>query len=884
MNSFNLLAISIRFALPWLLFLIIPLVGLMLWPYFRLPKQIRRTRNRVISLAIHSLILVLLVCMVSGISLHSTEVVAKNDVILLVDLSDSNKSSKEDMDEFIRTALNKRENNYRVGIVTFANGSVYASQIRADSDRVYTDYLHNTDVPLGNATNIAEALLFAKSALSNPANGRIIILSDGVQTDGNALAVVKSLADGGTRVDAAFFSFEGRASEVLISSVDVPQRASLGDTLQIPVRVRSGSAREAKLKLFDNEECVSEMDVQLSGGEDQFVFEYSLLTPNLHEFRVEIAAQGDVLEENNVYYAYVNIETYTNVLVVDGTGNESALISELLDDTYDITTTTPADLPMTITELSIYGEVIFMNVANSDLPAGFDEILTEYVEVYGGGFFTVGGDKAYVQEDMKGTKYEQLLPVNVNTDKMSLGLLLIIDCSSSMNEYAADTNTQRIELAKQAAIASLDALDPTDYVGVIGFNSGIVNETAISMRDMGQKETIIRQINSLQTARGTYYQQAISYARSLITSFDKADLKHIIFLADGNANDTDAQMAAVKESLKQMAKQGVTVSTIALGPDFSTKNLEDFAEIGGGEFYNVAQESKLRQIMVNETARVAGQRYNQVSFTPVIDNRTPAVAGIDELPELDGFYGTRLKDGATMVLTYKSNPIYAEWEYGKGRVGSFMSDLNGHWSSSFFEENSSGLKFILNVVGRLFPKTQNDAYDAVRAEFVQDNFTTRVSITTAAVANTLSVRVIAPDGTSKPILLEKLSDRAFAGTFNTDQRGIYTVIIDNGTDIFTKYTTFSYSAEHYVFYDETEAFAFMESLAKNGNGKMLFSAENVFGVQNEVFESDYDLHLPLIITCTTLFLIDIIVRKFKIKWPKEIAEERRNKMGNNRIN
>ena len=874
MNSSNLAAISIQFALPWLLFLIIPLVGLMLWPYFRLPKQIRRTRNRVISLAIHSLILVMLVCMVSGMSLHYTESVVKNDVILLVDMSDSNKSSRGDMDEFIRDVLDQRQDNYRVGIVTFANNTVYAAQLRADSDRVYNDYLNNTDVPLGNATNIADALLVAKSALSNPANGRIILLSDGVQTDGNALAVVKSLADGGTRVDTVFFSFEGRSNEVLISSVDVPQRAVLGDTLNITVKARSGSAREATLKLFDNGELFSQMDVQLSGGEDQFVFEYPLLTPNLHEFCVEITAQGDVLEENNVYYTYVNIESYTNVLIVDGSGNESAQLEGLLDDSYEVTVVSPNQLPSTVTELSMYGEVIFMNVSNADLPAGFDEILTEYVEVYGGGFFTVGGDKAYAQEDMQGSKYEQLLPVNINTDKMKLGLLLVIDCSGSMNETAVGTNTSRITLAKQAAKASLDALDDDDYVGIIGFNSGHTNYG--SLVSMARKDTIIRQIDDLTTATGTYYWQAMSYARGIITSFNVDALKHMIFLADGNSNDTNAQMEDVKNMIRQMASQGVTVSTIALGPDVSTQNLQDFAEIGGGQFYNVARESELVTIMRNETARVAGQRYNQVSFKPVIDNRTSAVAGISELPELGGFYGTRMKEGATMVLTHKQNPIYAEWSYGKGRVGSFMSDLNGTWSSAFFSE-AAGSKFILNVVGGLFPKTQSDAYDAVRAEFVQDNFTTRVSITTATASSALSARVIAPDGTSKALNLEKLSDRAYAGIFNTDQQGLYTIVIDNGSEVFTKYTTFSYSAEYFAFYDETESFAFMESLAKNGNGTVLFSADNLFGELNEVFESDFDLHLPLIIICTTLFLVDIVVRKFKIKWPKEIAEDRRNK-------
>lgn len=806
-------------------------------------------------------------------SLLTTEVEVKNDVILLVDMSDSNKSSEEDMNEFISAVLDAQEPNYRIGIITFANGTVYASQLRTDGDAVFNDYSNNTNIPLGNATNIADALIFARNALSNPANGRIILLSDGVQTDGNALSAVKAVASNGTRVDTVFFSFEGRNREVLISRVDVPQNAAIGDSLQITVATRSASVGMATLRLFDNGEYFDEMQVQLNGGEDEFVFEYPLLTPNLHEFLVEIVSEGDTLEENNIYFSYVNVESSTNILIVDGTGKESATLSAFLSETYDVTTISPAQLPATIYELSKYDQVIFMNIANADLPVGFDDILTEYVEDYGGGFFTIGGDKAYMQSDMEGSKYEALLPVDANTDNRTLGLLLVIDCSGSMRENAVGTNIQRIELAKEAAIASVNALGPDDYVGVIGFNSGV---QPIPMRPVDQKDTIIRQIRDLQTATGTWYLQAINYAGSVITSFHDTDLKHIIFLADGNANDGADAMNTVKSRLTQLANQGITISTIALGPDVSTKNLEEFAQIGGGEFYNVARESDLVRIMVEETTRVAGKHINEENFTPVISNRTSAVAGISELPELGGFFGTRIKDGATMVLMHNSNPIYAEWARGNGRVGSFMSDLSGNWSSAFFE-NDSSMRFIMNVVGSLFPKVSNDAYDAIRAEFAQDNFTTRVSITTDVATDALTAEVVAPDGTRRPLSIEKLSDRAFAGTFHMNQSGVYSVVIDNGTDKITAYTSFSYSSEYDVFVDETESFEFLEKLSQNGNGSMLFSADNLFGQQNEVSERVYDLQLPFVVICIVLFLLDIFVRKFKIKWPKEIAEERRKK-------
>ena len=49
----------IEFSNPWLLLLLIPAVALALIPYFRIAKRYRRTRNRVISIVLHCLVMLL---------------------------------------------------------------------------------------------------------------------------------------------------------------------------------------------------------------------------------------------------------------------------------------------------------------------------------------------------------------------------------------------------------------------------------------------------------------------------------------------------------------------------------------------------------------------------------------------------------------------------------------------------------------------------------------------------------------------------------------------------------------------------------------------------------------------------------------------------------
>ena len=126
MNSISMICgFSMRFEHPLLLLLLIPAVGLMLWPFFRISRQHRKTRNRIVSLAIHSLVLVLCVSVIAGLSFHTTRVSIKSDVILLVDASDSNGRSEDDMNEFIHALVKESDSGYSIGIVTFANGCVY---------------------------------------------------------------------------------------------------------------------------------------------------------------------------------------------------------------------------------------------------------------------------------------------------------------------------------------------------------------------------------------------------------------------------------------------------------------------------------------------------------------------------------------------------------------------------------------------------------------------------------------------------------------------------------------------------------------------------------------------------------------------------------------
>ena len=881
MNSINLNALSLNFKNPWLLFLIIPAVALMLIPYFRLPKQHRKTRNRVISLVLHSVILLMLTLLLAGLSFTYTQVNVKKDVILLVDVSDSVQGSEEEMNEFIQSVLEDVDNGYSVGIVTFANDCIYSSSASAGSvnlDKIFGEM----EEPARCATDISSALLYARDLFKSPKDGRIILLSDGQQTDGNAIVTVQALAEEGVRVDTVYFPSKGFAKEVQITSVEVNFKDEV--SAEAWVTVDSSVAQPATITIYDNGAFLCEQPVNLS-GHDIFSIEQRLSVAPMHEIRVVIDAAQDTLKQNNTYYTYLNLEVSTKTLLVDGGGKGTEKLSGVLDESFDITKITLDNLPKTVEELCRYNEVILMNVANADLPAGFDDILTKYVKDYGGGLYTVGGDKAYVQEDMNGTKFEDLLPIRANTDAKSLGLLLIIDRSSSMDVKVGTGSSTRMDLAIEAAVASVNCLaDNSDdnYVGVITFDK--TAQKVADMSPMSDKDAVIKKIRDIEVGYKTGYYNALVQANIMLSSFNKTELKHVIFLTDGVRTDNEEGVTEknITDIIDQMARNNITLSTIALGPDAPPEFVEEMADHGGGRFYNVARETELRKIMVEETTVAAGQYLNKVTFTPSIVSHTAAVAGITVLPQLDGFYGSRIKEGATMVLGYQGSPIYAEWSCGLGRVGSFMCDLYGDWSSEFFT-NDSGVRFITNTVKSLLSKELNKNGSDVAVSFEENNFSTRATVTARlAEGETLVAQLVAPDGESSYLKLEQLNEFTFASAFKTDIAGVYTLRIskvgNDGEKEYLSYTAFSYSKEYLAFPDDSANFKFMENLSENGRGSMLFSADNLFDRQSQSHEADFDPALVFLILSSILFLLDIVVRKFKIKLPKEIREDRKNNL------
>ena len=902
-----MLNFKIDFNYPWLLLLIIPAILLTLIPYFRMNKKYRRTRNRIISIVLHISAMVMAIALLAGISFKYEIPNERNEVILLVDVSESNGEEQQKKDEFVQTVLDICDDEFNVGIVKFGFDQKYVAEISNDSQETFEKYL-TSENPDTSATNLAAALKYSAGLFNNPETGKIVVISDGIETDSAAMSVIKAIAADGIKVDTVCFP-NAVYDDIQIMSVVVPEQHIVPEeafNMEVTLRNNFESGdHPITLNLYDNEDLVGSTDVLISKEEQVLPVSLILAERGMHDIRFEISYKDDHYVQNNAYHTFIHMEILDNILIIERNENESEKLQNMLKDEFKISALSIEediqDMPKDIRDMADYEQIILVNIAYSDMPAGFEELLNQYVYDLGGGLFTVGGENdmingslvphAYNRLDISNsTYYKQMLPVNVVDFTPPIAVMIVVDTSASMS-------MGKMDAAKEGAEACLDALSAgghgdRNFCGVISFES--ISKEESEILPVSQKELIlesIRKIGSESAASGgTIFSDAIMRAGRSLSVIDNVERKHIILITDGNPGDSyDQYHPYITDNLKD----GITMSILTVG-DISSHLVEQMnksAAEGGGKFYNIPQ-SQLSTIPVVMQTDIALEAVPEIKygeeFIPKINDITSVVANINQadIPPLTGYYGTMAKEDAAVPLMGEYVPIYAQWKYGAGKVGSFMSDLNGNWSGAFIE-NDVGKTLIKNIVRDLFP--MNDVrYDDLEYAIKTDNYTNQINIHGVPEGHSVKIDVTPVTKSLKETIGEKITvtpaedNRRF--TYVIKDAGLYQVSIkqldesgNHVSEILT-YQTFSYSEEYNGFTERKPlGKELLELLAKDGNGVVITDPADVFTSFAKTLSRVFDPRVILLILVIVLVLLDIAVRKFKFKWPHELIREHKQK-------
>lgn len=903
---------SITFSNPWLLLLLVPAALLTLIPYFRLNKRYRCTRNRIVSMALHVVIMVLAVALLAGLGIDYDLPNDKNEVILLVDASFSEEALTEEKNQFIKDVVDSNDSAFKLGIVTFGYDQVYAAELTKDMSTVYASYLQ-APLPDVTATDVESALNYAATLFEYPETARIVLISDVLETDGSVAKTIKSVAAKGIKVDTVYMSDDSRDDEVQLIGMERPEeRIEVGSPFSVKLSLQSNYQGTATITPYDNDVAGIPFELELKEGiQDIFVpFEFTL--PGLHRMSFEIVAGGDTLAENNVFHSYIYLEIFDDILVIESNHNESEALCRMLKDELNATVMNIGSVGGTLTtvdDLRRYDEIVLVNISNGDMPEGFVALLHTYVHDFGGGLFTICGNapdsdpndeewtaNAYTREDMYGTLYQDMLPVEAINYTPPTAVMIIIDRSGSMT---TDTDGKllpesenKLLFAKNGATECLELLSERDYVGIMSFADSFTEHIELTPRT--QRDKILAAIEHIdgEDGGGTNFSPALERAGKALAAMTDVENKHIIFISDGEPSAGDADR--YKYWLQENAKNGITTSFIGVRCTNSAKNtmkilLTQYAGMSEENFHDVvdlnsASSTIKKDFEVNKIMDV-----NYETFTPKInDVNSPIVEGVlqENMPTLDGFYGLKAKEDADVILSGRFTPIYAQWSYGLGRVGTFACDLNGTWSSSFID-TPEGNAIVNNIVASLFPLEDLKPKE-IEVEHEGGNYFTKLNIFTDLIDDQyIEVTVTSPATAGGESEVQTLTagagDNYSRLSFTVKTSGIHEIVTRkraaDGTLLAETviYKALSYSQEYNVFTDKDAAKALSEQLATDGRGIIIEEPYQVYENAAKLRHVDIDPRIPMMIALLVLFLLDIAVRKFKWKWPHELIRDRKAK-------
>ena len=896
--------LSVNFTNAWWLLCLIPAVGLTLFSYFRLNKKYRFTRNHVVSVAMHLVIMLLTILLVAGFTVDYYTPDTEVEVILLVDSSYTTEDTADESDDFIKTVIDNCDSMYKLGIVKFGYDQVYAVEMTNNMDKVFSGYL-SSDNPDTTATDLASALTYSASLFKNPTNARIVLLTDALETDGSAKDVIRALAAKGISVDAAYFPGEPIENEVqIIDATQSEEKIKINTPFYMNVTLQSSVSGTAEITPYDNGVAGTPVTVELKEGKQTVSIPYSFAWGGMHVTSFEISADDDTLTQNNSFVKHIYIETFTEVLVIESISGESDDFVSTLGDELNVKVVDIEDtntMPATLNALRDFDSVVLFNVSNDDMPEGFDLLLHEYVYNIGGGLFTVCGNEenstennwtanAYTREDMYNSLYQEMLPVEIVNYTAPVGVIIVVDTSGSM--LGTPYEESKLYWAMQGAQACLDALTERDHVGIMTLADSYTEELTLTPRT--QRDKILASIADLEESAidgtivsgGTLFSPALERAGKALAARSDIEKKHIILVSDAEPSSSDTEL--YRYWAQENAKLGITMSIVGINASPDGQNrmkdlLVNYAGCKEENFHAISQNnySSLPTIMREDLEVPEIKSVNYETFTPKINVYNAITSGInsEDMPTLDGYYGVKLKPDATAVLMGLYTPIYSQWDYGKGRVGTFACDLSGTWSKEFLA-SEVGKKILNNIIYDLFP-TENIRATGVEASISGDNYTTNLSIYTELLdGEYVKVTVTSPSGALQEITANRETGYSRI-SFAVKESGLHTILVQrmnaNGGEISstTVYKSLSYSKEYDAFADTDAALALTENLTSSSNGYIITDPLQVFDNAVEYLHIIIDPRIPFAIIIIVCFLIDIIVRKFKWKWPHEIIRDKK---------
>ncbi|ETP68544.1 VWA domain-containing protein [Planococcus glaciei] len=775
----------------------------------------------------------------------------EEQIIFLMDRSASMEGLEGEMADAIETAISNKKDSQNIGVYTFAEDFQTLLPVSKEPRPLPREQAKGD----GRHTNLARAIELAANSGNTDLATRVVVLTDGNETQASALESLNRLDRDRVQIDVLPLQ-QADKNDAAIIGFETPADAFLGEAQAFSVSIDSDKETTGQLVFSRNDQEFGRQKISLVEGENLFSYTYPALEEGMAKYEARLELESDAFLENNALISITEVEGNPEVLVVSG--SEASPIPGVLDtENIRVTSITANQLPANLSSILQHDSVIFDNVSGTSVGSQQMAVIEQAVQQFGMGFMMVGGDQSFGLGGYFKSPIERILPVEMEVkgkhELPSLGLVIVMDRSGSM----AGT---KMELAKEAAARSVELLREDDTVGVIAFDDQpwqiVPTEKLADPKEAADK------ILSVSPGGGTEIYRSLEEAYSQLEDLE-LQRKHIILLTDGQSstsNDYDSLIEDGKD-------KNVTLSTVSIGSDADKNLLESLATTGSGRYYDVTDATTIPAILSRETIMMSRTYIVDKPFQPVVYNSRWNDLFTAGVPQMNAYIATTAKSTASVALeSEEEDPVLATWNYGLGKTIAYTSGSGG-WSGDF-QSWQNWPAFWNRTVSELLPSFAEIPFSVTAKQ--QGVYAIEDPSRKSAIIN---VTAVDEKGNEVPLKSEPVAPGEIEVTMDAEPGLVFfSVSNENGASYRTGLTV-PYGAEYKI---SNPNLPLLTTLAERSGGQVLGSLDEAMRDIPYESGSQKPIQQFLLLLAMLLFFADITIRRFGLRMPirkkEKIAE------------
>ncbi len=757
-------------------------------------------------------------------------------------------------------------------------------------------------------TNIAAAMRMGLALFTKDARRRLVLVSDGNENVGAALAEADELAAAGVPVDIWPVRYR-HANEVVFERLAAPPTARTEETINLQMVLRSQKRCRGRIQLWHNDELI-DLDpkdkhntgypVALDPGPNRFSIPIPMRAEGAHRFRAVFQpddATTDTIADNNEGRAFTVVSGQGRILILTagdeqetGDYRSARILADALEREQLVCDVEIAgEQPLDQVHLLEYATVILSNLSADKLTPDQREALAAYVRDLGGGLVMIGGDESFGAGGWMDTPVEEIMPVRFDVKskrQIPKGALVLVmhACEIPQGNYWGE----------RVAIAAVKTLSSLDLVGVLSYRWQGAGQGywVVPFQPVGDKRRVIRRIKAMNMGDMPDFDPVMRPGVDALVKRPDAAVRHMIVISDFDP------AAPRSDLLRAMKAHNITCSTVAIGwggHPIRVELAKRIAKETGGRYYTTSDYGKLPQIFIKESRIVRRSLINENPFRPQLASVLPTtVAGLEgeALPELDGYVVTTAKPLAEVPLVRASasgetDPVLAQWQVGLGKAVAFTSGMWTRWGVHWAAWPKFS-KFWAQVVRWVSRQPSSAAFEVtttttggkgrIRIDALDKN---------AAAINFMNIEgvLVRPDQSSQPLRLTQVGPGVYEGEFDARAAGSYVASfryrIGRGAEAVVGTLQTGLSVAYSPEYRQLETnLALLRELADRTDGRILTKAEAAAAFDRAGLppaRSLRPLWEYLIRWMLLLFLLDVAVRRIAIN-PVELVHKLRRRI------